>query len=141
MVAMPVVGMVEVPIDEIIRVVSVRDRLMTAIGSVDVVVGVACATVVRGAGRGIAGRDRERVLVTVAFVGVVEVPGVEVVDVTIVNEGRMAAVGAVRVVVVVGFVPGVRHRSSPGSVLLSKCSSAWESPARMRAATWSSWRA
>jgi hypothetical protein len=106
-VAVAVVRVVEVTLDQIIGVIAVRHAGMSARGAVDVVGRVAGAAVVRRALRRVGRVDGDRVLIDVIAVDVMQVPIVEVVDVAGVLDREMAAAGAVNMVV--ALVDGVRH--------------------------------
>lgn len=71
-VAMTIVLVVEMAIDEVVDMVAVRDGLMAAAGAVNVVGGVRCAGMARGASGGVLVAYFKGVLVVVAFVRVVE---------------------------------------------------------------------
>ena len=103
--------MVQVPVDEVVDVVAMRDRGVTAIGAVLVVGGVALAAVLGRAVRGVVAVHREHVLVDVTLVGVVQVPVVQVVDVPLVPNGGVPA--PLRVLVLVAFVSVVSHETPP----------------------------
>lgn len=111
-VAVIFVGSVQPPIDEVIDVIPVRDRLVTARVAVGVC-GIAAGDV------GVACRvrliDRDHVLVDMVAVGVVQVTAVEIVDVIVVTNGRVPAIRSVLVWVValmdvVGHDPTLRLR-------------------------------
>jgi hypothetical protein len=110
-VAVVAVRVVQVTIDQIVDVISVRDRGVPTAGSVHVV-GIVAGALVRLAVVRVRGVDRDRVLVVVILVGAVKVPVVEIPDVIAVLDRYVTAVGSVRVVVV--FVDLV-HRSLPFS--------------------------
>lgn len=99
------VRMVQVAVDEVVDVVAVRDRLVTAVGTVDVV-GRVCAACVGGAAGRVSGVDVERVLFDSPRARVVQMPVVHVVDVVAVRDGGVSAARAVNVIVV---VVGVGH--------------------------------
>jgi hypothetical protein len=99
-VAVPVVGVVEVTVDDVVGVVAVRDHLVTTVGAVCVILAVVGAGVGRSAVGGVLGVDGENVLVNVVAVDVMEVAVVEKVFVAIVLDRLVSAVGPVRVVVV-----------------------------------------
>ena len=98
--------MVQVPVDDVVGVVAVSDRVVPARRTVDVILVVAAGAVCGGACRGIRSADDERVLVDVARVRVVQVPVVEEILMAVVLDGLVAATGPV--LVVVAFVM-VRH--------------------------------
>ena len=99
-VAVPGVRVMQVPGDEIIDVVAMRDRFVTATRAVDMALGVARAAVRRRAGGRIGGADLEDALVDVPIVAVVEVAVVEIVDVVAMTDRAVAAIGAVDVIVI-----------------------------------------
>jgi len=108
MIAMTVVRMVQVPVDEIVDVIAVRNRLVPAARAVPMTGGVTGAVVAaRRAFDRIGGADAENVFVVVILVRAVQVAVVQVVDVTIMENGRVAAAGTV--LMVVGRVGGVGH--------------------------------
>jgi len=104
---MAVVRVVQVAGHDVVAVVSVRNRLVSAVLAVDVAFGVARAAVRRRASSRILRPDLERALVDVTVVGMMQVAIMKVVDVTFVLNGRVAASAPV-VVIVVG-VSVVRH--------------------------------
>lgn len=118
MVAVALMGMVEVAVDEIVNVISVRNRFMPAIRSVSVAALMTCAAVIRSAVAGVAVIDVKLVLVVVIIVGVVKVAVVEVVDVVLVLDSRVPAVGAV--LMLVGAVNIVAHDTFPLDPILNK---------------------
>jgi hypothetical protein len=98
-VAVVAVRMVEVVGNQVVDVISVRHRLMTASGPVGVPGLMALAGVLRGAVLGVRFADLDDVLVDVALVRVMEVAVVEVVHVSVVADRDVAAVRTVLVVV------------------------------------------
>jgi len=107
-VAVAVVRVVQVTIDEVVDVIPVRHRFVPATGAVDVIGGMAGARVVgRAVGRVLVA-DREPVLVDVVVVDVVEVPVVQKVDVALVVDGGVPAAVAVGVRVVLVGLAGHR---------------------------------
>lgn len=105
-VAVIAVRVMQVPVDQIVYVVAVRDRRMSTIFAVDVVCVVTLA-VVLDASVGVAIRDFNDVLVVVALVGAVKVAIMQVAYVVLVFHSDVAAVRAVLVIVV--FVDIVTH--------------------------------
>ncbi|GAB4364608.1 MAG: hypothetical protein OHK0021_08420 [Bryobacter sp.] len=132
---MPVVGVVQVAVHQIVNVVAVRYRNVSATGTVDMVRGVAGTSVAFCAIRWIGARHFQRVLVIVAFVGVVQVAVVQVVHVVCVHNGLVAAAGAVNMFVF--FVNGMTHVFfaffNLGVGLLSV---AWARALKIRPTTW-----
>ena len=90
---------VQVPVDDVVGVVAVSDRVVPARRTVDVILVVGAGAVRRRACRGIRSADDERVLVDVARVRVVQVPVVEEILMAVVLDGLVAATGPVLVVV------------------------------------------
>jgi hypothetical protein len=111
-VAVVVVLMMQVTVDEVVRVVAVRDRFVSAGRTVLVIRGV-LGRVVGRAGGGVLRVDRECVVVDVVTVHVVQVAIVEVVGVAIVLDGGVATVRPVDVCVVTVRLVRVGHLSVP----------------------------
>lgn len=111
-VAVALVRVVQAPLDQVVDVVAVGDGVVAAALAVDVVSAVeGLVAAVR-----MLGIDGEDVLVEVVAVGVVQVTVVEEVDVAVVDDLRVAAAGAVDVlvgVVDVTFLAHVRHGTPP----------------------------
>ena len=103
-VAVLAVRVVQVAVDEVVDVVAVGNRLVTAAGAVDVGGVVTAAAVIRGAVGGVRRVDVEAVLVDVVLVRVVQVAVVEVVHVVAVLHRDVTAVRAVGVVVILVLV-------------------------------------
>ncbi len=97
-VAVAVVGMVEMPLDDVVCVAAVRNRLVSAAGAVGVVGAMLGLVVVVSVG--VRAADFDGVLLdgSIVFL-VVEVAVVEIVRVSVVLDGGMLAAGAVDVVV------------------------------------------
>jgi hypothetical protein len=109
MVAVTVMGVMKVPIDKIIDVVTVRHRLMTASGSMLVACVVTCARMGgRTVGR-IGGVHFQLVLVDVVPMRMVQVTVVKIVNMPIVLDGRMATTIPVRVIVIRVCIACVSH--------------------------------
>ena len=92
---MAVMLMMKVAFYQVIHMVAVRHRFVSATSAVDVTAGVAAADVAASAGGGVRARDLNDVLVVMAVVRVVQMTVVEKVDVISVLNGRMSAAGAV----------------------------------------------
>jgi hypothetical protein len=93
------VGVMEVAVDEVVDVVSMRHSLVAAIWPMDVI-GVVAGTIVVGrAIGGIVGRHVQTMLVDVIAVGVMQVAIVKVVDVTVMNDRGVPASFAMFVIV------------------------------------------
>jgi hypothetical protein len=96
-VAVTAVGMVEMPVHQVVHVVAMGHRLVAAARSVPVLAIMAAAIMVGRAAVGVVRRDLDRVLVDVPLVGMMEVPVVQVVDMIAVLDGDMPAIGPVGV--------------------------------------------
>ena len=99
-VAMVTVRMVQVAVDQVVDVVTVRDGFVATTGTMDVAGLVAAAFVLGRAAVGVGGRDGDHVLVDVVAMRMVQVTVVQVVDMTVMPDGRVAAAGAMGVVMV-----------------------------------------
>jgi hypothetical protein len=111
-IAVAAVGVVEMAVDEVVDVIAVGDGFVTAVGAVNVVSGVAGAGMAGGAVVGIFAGDGEGVFVVVVAVVVVEMAVVKEVDVAVVEDGGMAAAGAVDVDVIGFGMNAVGHEFS-----------------------------
>jgi hypothetical protein len=98
-VAVAVVNVMKVVFDDVVDVIAVRNRLVSASSPVDVVGRVAAAHVPGLAPRRMGGIDREHALVDMAAVRVMEVTVVQVVDVALVLDRDVTARSAMDVVV------------------------------------------
>ena len=107
-VAVITVGMMQVPIDQVIDVVAVGDSRVATARAVYVACFVARA-IVRLAPVRVAIRDLDGVFVVVIFVGAMQVPVMQVTHVIAMLDGDMAAVWPMGVVVV--FVDLAAHGS------------------------------
>lgn len=92
------VDVVQVAAHQIVHVVAVRDGFVAAVGPMDMTRVVAAAAVRRRACVRVGLRDGDHVLIDVTVVGVMQVTIMEVVNVTIMQDGLMAAIGAVNMV-------------------------------------------
>jgi hypothetical protein len=97
-VAVVAVWVVQVAADEVVDVLAVRDRLVTAVGSVLVFGGVLGAVVAGRAVGGVGVADRQRVTLNASLAVVVQLAIMEVIDVIVVADGRVIAVRAVLVI-------------------------------------------
>lgn len=89
--------MVQVPIDEIIDMGAVRDGFMAATRAVDVSSFVTRGR--RGAAVGLSGAGFDDVFIDVIAVRMMQMPFVQVIDVPVMFHGRVAAAGAVVMIV------------------------------------------
>jgi len=85
--------MVEMPVDEVVDMIPVRNGFVPAAGAMHMVCVVRPAGVVSGAPRRIGFIHVDLVLIDVVLVGVMKVAVVEVVDVIAVLHGRVATIG------------------------------------------------
>lgn len=106
-VAVPAMGVVKMTGDQIVGVVAMRDRRMTAARGVSMVSGVSTASMIRRAAGWVRRVDRDRAFIDMVAVHHVQVSVVEVVDMAAVLDGEMPAVGTVNMAV--AGVRGVRH--------------------------------
>src|SRR5690554_4944424 len=98
---MVAVRMMQMTIDKIIDMIAVRNRLVAAAGAVNVICVMTAAAMLRRAGRRVGLRNRQLMLLHAAVgVDVVQVPVVQVVDVTVMLQTGVFAVRAVLVVMV-----------------------------------------
>lgn len=98
-VAMATVHVVQVTLDDVVGVISVRDRVVAAARAVRVVLAVLLAVVRWRALRWVRAADVERVLVDVVAMHVMEMAVMQVVLVTAVLDRLVPAVGAMSVLV------------------------------------------
>ena len=96
-VAVVAVGVVQVTIHQIVDMVAVGDGFVTTVWPMDMLRVVTATTVGRRACGRVGTRDGDRMLIDVIIVGMVQVPVMKVVDMTIVDNGLMAAVRTVNV--------------------------------------------
>lgn len=94
------VGMVQMTIHEVVDVIAVGHRLMTATGAMHMVRVVPGALMRGGATVGVGVRYLDHVLVDVILMRMMQVSIMQVIGMTIVFDGRMAAARAMFVIVV-----------------------------------------
>jgi hypothetical protein len=94
-VAVVAVRMVQVPIHQVIHMVAVRNRFVSACWSVDVRFLVAGTGMSGSAGIGIGARHRQGMLIDVVAVNVVEMAVVQIIGMAIVLDWRVTAIGTV----------------------------------------------
>ena len=99
-IAVITVGVVQVTVDKVVDVVTVRDGLVPAPGAVHVRCVVCAALVARCARLRVCPVNRQGMLINVAIMGVMEVTIVQVVNVTLVHQGCVTAIRAMSVRVV-----------------------------------------
>jgi hypothetical protein len=117
-VAVVAVRVVQVTADQIVHMVTMGHRLVSARGSVDVIGRVGVTAMLGRADRWIGAIDAQRMLLDLAAAGVVQMTVVQVIDMALMFDGFVTAIGAM----LMGVVAVVRviHMGSPG------CSSADE---------------
>jgi hypothetical protein len=103
-VAVRSVGVVQVAGDDVVDVVPVRERLVSAALAVFVSGRMSAAGVVRHASIGIGPADRKPMIVDVPAVQVVQVPVVNVIGVSLVADRRVAAAASVNMPPVVAML-------------------------------------
>lgn len=103
MVAMVAVGTVEVARNEVVHVIAVRHHWMPAIGAMHMPWGFFLGPMTRRASDRIVCADGDDVFVHMRSVGMMQVARMEVVNVSLVKDGGMTAVGAVNVCVRTGM--------------------------------------
>jgi hypothetical protein len=111
-VAVVAVGMVQVAVNQVIDVVAVGDRFMTAAGPVLVVLGMVAAIMGGRASGGIGAADGDSMFLDLIAGGMVQMAVVEIIDVAVMFQGLVAAAGTM-LVRVVGV--SVCHGSVPFS--------------------------
>jgi hypothetical protein len=99
--------MVQPPLDEIIRVVPVRHGFMTATGTMLMAGGV--TRLGRLAAIRVGGVHRQRVLIVMTFVRVMQMAVVQIIDMALVLDRGVATARTVLVVVMLVRVMFVRH--------------------------------
>lgn len=99
-IAMSLMGMMQMAVDQIIHMIAMRYGLVTAIGPVLVFGAVRGAVVAAGAGARIRAARFELVLVYVTVVKRVQMAVVKIVGMPIVEDGGVATAGAVLMLVV-----------------------------------------
>jgi hypothetical protein len=140
-VAVVAVRVMEMTLDEIIDVIAMRNHLVAAPRAVTMAGIVPAAAVLGRAGIGIGPAHRNDVLVNVVAVHVMEVPIMQVVDMAIMADRCVAAVGAVLVRMVgMLLVATTRHSLTPRLFHLL-ASAAWSMALWTSSRTWLSARA
>jgi hypothetical protein len=119
-VAVAVVRVMKVAIDDVVRVIAVRDSVVPTSGPVDVGIVVAPARMRRRAVGGVRAADGEAVLIDVIAMRMMEMSVVEIVLVPIVLDLFVTASGAVLVLVIVVLLVVVAHRVSSSPVSFAR---------------------
>ena len=114
-ITMVAVRMVQMPIDEVVDVIPVRNGFVSAARSVNVSGIVTTAGMPRSTGFGIGITDRQRVLFNVSTFGLVmKVAIVQIIDVPVVLDCGVTATGTMLMIVVLVDVCHDRFLSSKG---------------------------
>lgn len=108
-VAVALVHVVEVPVDEVVDVIPVRDRLVAAARTVRVTHLVPGARMLACAAVRVLRIDGDDMVVDVVAVGVMQVTVVEIVEMSLVHDGPVAASGSVDVRVLAGVRDVLGH--------------------------------
>jgi hypothetical protein len=87
------VGVVQVAINEVVGVIAVRHRFMTAAGTVLVSLGMLATVVLGRTGGRILAADRQLVFLDTTLAHVVQVPVVQVIYMTLMFDARVATTG------------------------------------------------
>ncbi len=106
-IAVSVVRVMQMPTNQVVDVVAMRDRFMAATRSMNMPLRMTCAAVRGRADGWVCRADFERALIDMPVVSVVKVTVVQVVQVVTVPNGLVAAIGPVNVLVV--FMGAVIH--------------------------------
>lgn len=114
---------VQMPVDQVVDVIAVGHRRVTAVGAVHVVTFVSATVVALGAGVGVGAADLDAMFVYMIAVGMMQMSVVEVVDMSVVLDGDVAAVGAVDMIVV-GVLVAVTHGFVAAKAFVSGASAA-----------------
>ena len=107
------VWVVQVPLHQVVHVVSMRHGFMPAVGPMDVIGLVRSAVMVRSASILVCFAFLQFVLVNVVSVNVMQMAVVEVIGMAIVLDARMAAIGAVTMDMPFMDCARFRHGISP----------------------------
>ena len=107
------VWMVQVPLHQIVHVVSMRHGLMPAVGPMDVIGLVCPAVVVRCTSILVCFARLQLMFVNVVSVNMVQMAVVEIIGMAIVLDGRVATIGAMDMGMPFMFSTGFGHGSSP----------------------------
>jgi hypothetical protein len=110
-VAVLAVRMVQVPIHEVIDVLAVRDRFVAAAGAVVMPLLMSAAIVFRSASIRVGRVDAQLVFLNNAAFLMMQMSIVQVVDMVVVDDSRVAAVGTVLMGVIAVMMSG--HLKSP----------------------------
>lgn len=99
-VAVAIMGMVQMAADEVIDMITMRNRGMAAVAAVNVRDGMRTAIMIGGAAIRIDGIDRDYMLVNMIGMGMMQMTIMQIIRVIAVANGQVAAVGAVLMLMV-----------------------------------------
>jgi exodeoxyribonuclease V alpha subunit len=122
-IAVTAVRVVQMPVHQVVDVIAVRDRLMAAARTVLVVTGMAAAVMGRSALGRVGCGDAQAMLLNPLGAHVVQVAVVQVVDVPVVPDGGMAAIGSV-LVIMLGMM-GIGHGETSSSGKGIRTANSW----------------
>lgn len=121
-IAMVAVRVMQMAVDQIADVVTMRDRFVSATRAVDMAGFMAAATMLRGAAIRIGFRDSDHMLIYMVAMRMVQVAIMQVVDMAVVTDGGVAAARSVLVVVVLVMRQiAVAHGDTPGAEVEKRC--------------------
>ena len=112
-ITMPAVGVVQVPIDQIVRVIAMGDGGMTAIGTMDMAGGMAPTGMILGASIRIGRADGNGMFLDHFPILMVEVTIVDIVDMSFMLDGGVTAAWTMNVVMVIVVFATFRHERIP----------------------------
>jgi hypothetical protein len=105
-IAMTIMGMMQMPVHQIVDMITVRNCVMSAPGTMDVILLVAVALVPIGTLVRMGGAYREDVLINMAFVRMMQVSIVQIVEVSFMHDCPMSAIRAMFMGMVVVNIAG-----------------------------------
>lgn len=117
------VGVVEMPVDEVVAVIAVGYLIMAAVGSVLVGAGVRATVMLGRAVSGVPAVDLDRMLLDMIAMRVMEVTVVQVVDMTVMFNREVTAVRTVSMIV--AGVGGMLRRAHTSTVRQGFHSANW----------------
>jgi len=112
-ITMPTVGVVQVPIDQIVRVIAMGDGGVTAIGTMDMVGGMPPAGMILGASIRVGRADGNGMFLDHFPILMVEVTIVDIVDMSFMLDGGVTAAWTMNVVMVIVVFATFRHERIP----------------------------
>ncbi len=113
-IAMAVMGMMKMVIDQVVDMFAVRHGFMSAPGAMRVLLGMSLALMFRSAIFGIGIRYTDYMFVDMVIMGMVQVAIVQIIDMTIMHDARVSTFRAVRMnMVFVMWQSTIGHLHSP----------------------------